>query len=387
MKLKYIFISAALAAMSLSSCHKSTDNHEHDEDDHDHDHTSEVAEAKGGNHNSEEIIFSPEKAKKFGVTTLIVQPTTFNKVIKVSGEITGAPENSFTVVARSAGIVKISSNITPGLKVKAGSTICTISSDNIVGNESNEKTKIEYQTAKRELDRITPLFKEKIVTEKEYLTAKEIYAKAQLAHQNTRSGSVAKSEIAGVVSKLLVKDGDYVEIGAPIGIISKNTKLILRADLPDSYYSEASSITTANFKTSYSNSINELKSLNARLISNSAVAQTTPGYVPIYFEFNNNGSFIVGSYAEIYLIGSAKSKGIVVPIQSVTEELGKYYTYIQIDKEGYEKKLVTIGENDGKSIEILSGLSAGERVVTNGAVFIKLAANSGKVPEGHSHSH
>ena len=40
---------------------------------------------------------------------------------------------------------------------------------------------------------------------------------------------------------------------------------------------------------------------------------------------------------------------------------------------------------DGKRIEITSGLAKGEEVVTEGAVYVKLAGNSGVVPEGHHH--
>ena len=52
----------------------------------------------------------------------------------------------------------------------------------------------------------------------------------------------------------------------------------------------------------------------------------------------------------------------------------------------YTKKEVKIGVNNGIFVEILSGVKEGEEVVTEGAVLVKLAAQSSAVP-GHTHDH
>lgn len=53
----------------------------------------------------------------------------------------------------------------------------------------------------------------------------------------------------------------------------------------------------------------------------------------------------------------------------------------------FRKIPVTIGRSDGSRREILSGISAGDRIVARGTTFVRLAESSGAVPEGHSHSH
>ena len=60
---------------------------------------------------------------------------------------------------------------------------------------------------------------------------------------------------------------------------------------------------------------------------------------------------------------------------------------VKLDEECYEKRLVTIGNSNGDEIEILSGLTRKDEVVTKGAIIVKLAESSGAVPEGHSHNH
>ena len=47
---------------------------------------------------------------------------------------------------------------------------------------------------------------------------------------------------------------------------------------------------------------------------------------------------------------------------------------------------MTLGESDGERIEIKSGVKAGDRVVTRGAIQVKLASASNAIP-AHNHNH
>ena len=55
-------------------------------------------------------------------------------------------------------------------------------------------------------------------------------------------------------------------------------------------------------------------------------------------------------------------------------------------KIGYKKQEVTLGADNGKEVQILSGLKAGDKVVTKGAYQVKLASASNAIP-AHSHEH
>lgn len=68
------------------------------------------------------------------------------------------------------------------------------------------------------------------------------------------------------------------------------------------------------------------------------------------------------------------------------EEQGLYFVYLQLDEEGYKKQEVTLGASNGKKVQILTGLKAGDRVVTKGAYQVKLASASNAIP-AHSHEH
>lgn len=78
---------------------------------------------------------------------------------------------------------------------------------------------------------------------------------------------------------------------------------------------------------------------------------------------------------------------ISVPRTALTEEEGVYFVYIEVSPEHFRKQRVETGLSDGVSTEIVEGLKGGERIVVKGATLLKLAANSGKAPQGHTHNH
>ena len=96
---------------------------------------------------------------------------------------------------------------------------------------------------------------------------------------------------------------------------------------------------------------------------------------------------IPGSFAEIYLISAPIEQALTLPLTALTNEMGLFYVYVQLDEEGYRKQEVSVGMNDGKQVQILKGLHPGERVVTRGAYQVKMASASGTIPHGHSHEH
>ncbi len=377
MKTKHILL--ALWSLIMCACAPSAQDdglgHHH------HDHGSHAGQ-------SDEIVLKPSDAKRFGVYSKMVKPQQFNEILKVSGQIVSAPNDQSVVSASSSGIVSYTSGIVEGKKVSIGTAVASISAKGMVGGDANEAALIAYEAAKRELDRITPLHEEGIVSTKDYNAAKQTYEQAKAAYSGNSTGSTATASTTGVVTRLIVKQGEYVEAGQPIAVISGNTRLTLRADLPERYYNFLPTITTANFRASYSDEIISLDDVNGKLVSSSAVAASDqPGYIPVYFTFDNNGIAVPGAFVEVYLIGSTRQGAIVLPIDAVTEQQGKHYVYVKLDDECYEKRMVTLGHSNGKEVEILSGLTRKDEVVSHGAVIVKLAEASGVVPEGHSHNH
>ncbi|MCI8997975.1 MAG: efflux RND transporter periplasmic adaptor subunit [Muribaculaceae bacterium] len=339
-------------------------------------------------HDEDEIIVKPEDAKRFGIGVEVVAATPFNEVVKVIGEVLPVASDQAIVSAPTSGIVRLAGGITQGSGVTAGQRIASISAKGVTGGDPNEAAKVTLDAAKRELDRITPLYDDGIVTKKDYNDALQAYESAKTAYSRPAAGGGASSPINGIVSNMMVADGEYVEAGQPIATIARSTRLTLKALLPQKYISFLPLIETANIIPAQSESVISLKENGGKLLSSSVSGgNDIQGYIPVYFTFDNNGAVAPGSAADVYLIGNMRGATLTVPVSALTEQMGESFVYVKEDDHGYDKRNVKVGRNDGKRVEILSGIAEGDSVVTQGVTFVRLAETSTVVPEGHSHSH
>ena len=182
----------------------------------------------------------------------------------------------------------------------------------------------------------------------------------------------------------MITDGQFVDTGAPLAVISKNKKLVIRADLSQTVFSGINGIGSANFRT-LNGQVYSLGELNGRLVSIGKSAENTL-FVPVHFEVNNRAGLVPGTFVEVYLKTNAQTSALVIPASAVMEEQGTYFCYVQTAGESFEKRELQIGAQDGQLVQVLSGLEEGERVVTKGAYNIKLSTASGTLP-AHGHEH
>ena len=378
----------ALMALSACSCQSSANDHEHSSNHDGQDGDIHQSELEGEHdHHDGEITLHPEQAEILGVETTIIELKAFSPAIRVSGQLLPAQGEETTVSASSSGVISFAASAVMGGNVSAGQSIATISASKMVGGDSNEAAKIAYESAKAEIDRLTPLYESRIVTQSEYTQALRAYEEAKIAYNpSSESGSRVSSPISGVITRMLVTEGEYVEAGTPIATVGRNRRLLLRADLPQRHAASISQLTMATFRTTYSDRMYNTDQLDGSLRSSGGGATSENGYIPVVIEITNDGSLIAGSYCDVYLKGSATGERIVVPNQALTEQQGVFFVYQKIDEEGYLAKPVKVGESDGVYTEIIEGVAVGDEIVTTGAVMVKMAANSGSVP-GHTHNH
>lgn len=402
---KLIFL-GVLVALSLGSCNSRSadthDGHNHETENHDHEAElhEEADEHDGHNHEAEEghsagsgeIVLPPAKAKAAGVEVNTVEPGTFHQVIKTSGQVLAAQGDESVAVATVAGVVSFrNKNVVEGMQVGKGSPLLTLSSQNMAEGDPVQKARIAYEVSKKEYERMKALVASKIVSEKEFAQAKQAYENARISYEavarnHTPQGQTVTAPIGGYVKSLLVKEGDYVSVGQPLVSITQNRRLFLRADVSEKYYNALPSVASANFSTPYNNKVYSLTDLNGRLLSYGKASGEGSYYIPVTFEFDNKGEVVPGSFVEIYLLTKPMEGVISVPRSALTEEQGSFFVYLQIDEECYRKQLITLGVDDGERVQVLTGLHAGDRLVTKGAYQVKLAGATNAIP-AHSHEH
>ena len=400
--MKKISIMWVLCAYILAGCQSHTVSHdEHDHEaheheaghvhDHDHEHEHTADEHTGETH-AGEIAFKKAQAEAVGLQTRKVTPGAFTNVIKASGRVLAAQGEESTIVATVPGVVVFGKlPFIEGTAVRKGQPILNLASSNLSEGNVAIRTQSAYEKAKKEYERMQSLIGDKIVSAKDFEQARLNYENAKTAWEavkgkQTSDGVSVVAPQNGYLKNLLVKEGDYVSVGQPLATVTQNNRLMLRAEVSEKYYQSLPVIRSANFRTPYDDQTYQLSELHGRLLSYGKSSDANAFYIPVTFEFDNKGAIIPGSFVEIYLLTAPMENVISVPTSALIEEQGIYSVFVKEHEEAYRKVPVTLGADNGKEVQILSGLKAGDEVVTEGAYQIKLASASNAIP-AHTHNH
>lgn len=421
MKKIFIPILAVAVTLLLGGCGGSTgashseEQHDHSEHAeagaHDHAHHSEEEEHAHADHPeseehahadahgaeettavSDEITFPAAQAARTDFKVETIEPTEFHRVIACTGRILAATGDEAAVAAPISGIVSYNGKLALGSSVSRGRALFTISSKGLATGSQVDKITAAYRQAEAEYRRLEKLVDDRIVSRSDFETAESEYLKAKAEYDavvgtSSEKGTGVVSPISGYVTSLSVGEGDYVEMGQPLAVVSQNRRLQLRVDLPQRYYRELRSVRSADMVDPATGESYSLSDMGGRLLSVGRLADEGSTLIPVTFEFDNRNDIPQGAIVEAYLIGEPVHDALVVPVTAITEAQGIYYVYVQLDEECYQRREVTLGARDGSNVQLLSGIEAGDRVVTRGAVSVKMAAASGAIPHSHSHNH
>lgn len=409
MKKIFFFGIALMGTMLLGACHSdhAHDGHDHSAEEHNHEaegHDHE-AEADGHSHeadehdhdadehagHSAEITFTEAQAKAAGLRLVTVEPGEFAEVVEVTGRLLPAQGDEATVSATMAGIVsQATKNLADGAAVRQGQPLFVINASAMADGNPAAAARAELEAARKALARAEQLAAEKLLPQRELDEARSRFRTAEAAARSlgneTRTRAVA-APFTGYVKEVLVRPGDYVQPGQPLATVTQSQRLQLSADLPERHFALLPQIKDATFRLSYESegTAHCVSEMGGSLVSKGKASSATGFSVPVTFELPNRGRLVSGSFAQVYLQGATRKGVITVPNEALTEAQGLFFVYVQIHPERYQRQEVTIGATDGRRTEIRSGLTAGQRVVAQGATQVRLAANATVIPEGHSH--
>jgi len=342
------------------------------------------------------VVFTKEQSWKIDFAT--EQPTEepFGQVIKTTAQVQSAQGDEVLVIAKTNGVVMLSAkNVLEGSMVSSEQVLYSISGSGLANNNSAVRfmeAKNNFENAKSDYERATDLAKDKIVSEKELLNSKNQYVNAKLIYDNLDKnfnslGQSVTSPMNGFVKHLFVQNGQYVEAGQPIVSISQNEMLMLHAEVQQKYAPIIASIYSANIRTLHKDKIYTLEQLNGKVISFGRNANNDNYLLPVNIQIDNLDNFVTGSFVELYLKTITNDKALTISNSALLEEQGNFYVLVQITPELFEKREIKLGATDGLKTEILKGITRGERIVTTGAIFIKLAMATGTLDAESGHNH
>lgn len=379
-----------VSPLAFSSCGSHNhDDHENETKEHTVGHADNQTKETEEGSKAGAIHMEPEDAQRYGVAVVDIQRGVFKEAVKTAAEILPSSTDMATASASTSGVVQLAQGITQGSSVKAGQTIARIKGSGISGGDANAAGKAALDNAKRELDRVSPLLEDGLITKKEYNDALAAYNSAKAAYSPQAASGVVTAPRSGVITSIPAGEGAFVNTGDPVALISGSGRLTLRALLPVKHASLLPMLSGVVITPHGSEGTSvDLSQFGGKLLSSTSAASTeAPGYIPVYYSFDNSAPVVAGSAAEVFLLGGNRQGVISVPLEALSEQLGEKFVYVKTGEHEYEKRHVSTGASNGMDVEVLTGLKQGEKVVVKGTSFVRLAEQSTVVPEGHSHSH
>lgn len=340
--------------------------------------------------------FTKEQSWKIDFATEMPKVEPFGQVIKTTAQVLSAQDDEILISAKTNGVVKFSSeNLLEGKSVSYKQILFSIQGDDLANNNATVRfveAQNNYEKASADYNRSKELAKDKIVSEKDLLFAKNQYENAKVIYDNlsknfNKSGQSVSSPLNGFIKQLFVKNGQYIEAGQPIATISQNKTLLLKAEVQQKYSSILNTINSANIRTLYNNKTYTFDQLNGKIISFGKNTNNENYMIPVHVQIDNKEAFVSGSFVELYLKTISNINAITIPNAALMEEQGIYFVFIQLTPELFEKREVKVGGTDGLKTEILKGISPQERIVTLGAISVKLAQATGTLDAHSGHNH
>jgi membrane fusion protein, heavy metal efflux system len=357
------------------------------------------------------ITFLKESQWKIPFATAWAEERPMSKEMEIASTVEPAAKDQLTVGAPTGGRFFHNPKLAlaEGLRIKSGDVLGTIA-PTVAGDDYSrlqfavEEARIEQEQTKREIARVEPLVAQNLLPEKRLIelrneldsqTARVDSASARLNRVVAPGGTgglVIKSNLDGIISQVLVPNGEPVEAGAPLVRIGGTAHLWIRAR----FVAKPASLFVDPKPTAVRLSSNErvnLEALGATFLSSLPVVDTTSRIatwivdVPPQSDTQTSlGSPDLRPGASVVLavrFGTPQTL-LAVPRDAVVEINTRPYVFVQIDGEHFEKRAVTVGQTDGDFVHIASGLKKGDRVVTRGGFDIHLASLMGTI-ESHRH--
>lgn len=349
-----------------------------------------AAAAREAAHDPDEIILDAGQAARAGVRTEKVVRGPFRETLACSGIITTSPSDIEVISAPVAGVVSpVDGRVVANSPVKSGQPLFRVSSGTLASGDAVAKARIAYEQAEADFKRIDALLADKLVTQSDWLDAQGEYLRAKAEYDPVREsdgrGTVVHTPAAGYVLGVSVAPGDYVEMGSPLATIARKGRMQLRALVSQRYFDAVGTFDDAAFSVPGRETVHRVSRLGGSLLAAGRAVDPGTAMIPVIFEMDAAGLFADGSYADVVLLGRERPDVVSVPLPALTERQGLYFVYLRTGEDVYVRREVRPGGDDGERVEILEGLSGGEDVVVSGAVHVRMAGESGGIPQGHTH--
>ncbi|TSA52753.1 MAG: efflux RND transporter periplasmic adaptor subunit [Nitrosomonadaceae bacterium] len=337
-----------------------------------------------------------EMLKSIGVEIRTAGPAMIKPTLKLPGEIVFNPDSIVQVVPRLPGVV-VAVNREPGQQVQKGEVLAVIESQVLADLRS------QYRAAQRRLvlarityEREKQLWEEKISAKQDYLAAQLVMNEAEIVSDLTSE----KLRALGVqpTTDLQAKNLTRYEIRAPISGLIVARVIALGTVLKE----DVTIFTVANMSTVWAEITVYPKDLAVIRLGQKATvratalnaesegvvsyigalvgAQTRTAKARVIVD-NKEGRWLPGMFLTVELVAEEIEVPVAVSADAIQKlhdwsvVFGRYGSY-------FEARPLELGRSDGRMVEVLKGLAAGEQYAAGNSFAIKAdLGKAGALPD------
>jgi membrane fusion protein, heavy metal efflux system len=314
--------------------------------------------------------------------------------VAAPGEILPAAGRHAQVSAPLSGLIElagIEAALAPGVRVRRGQRLAVITPSIGEGGSSLAAARRELREAEDEFNRAKRLYAAEAIPQRRLHeaetrldAARETLGGLGGASATDEQGRLEiRAPLDGVIVEQNVVAGSRVEAGQHLLTVVDPAVVWLRVRVPAGQSASVHRTSGAWFQPEGS----EQRFHTTRVLSVGTVLDSVSRTIPVLFEVRNADRVLtVGSLAEVEIETGTRATGVAIPLSAVLDEDGRPVAYVQVSGEEFEKRDLVLGGRDGTHALVMSGIAAGERVVSGAAVQVRLASLSTSVP-AHGHEH
>ncbi|WP_299323958.1 efflux RND transporter periplasmic adaptor subunit [uncultured Maribacter sp.] len=307
---------------------------------------------------------STENTSATRVKGMVLHPQKFNDNISLSGTIEA--NEQIEIRSEVSGVVE-SINFKEGSKVAQGQVLFKVNDIELQAQLSKVRT--AQKLASENERRAKLLLEKQAISQEEYEIVSADYQSASAESQLIQaqlSKTIVRAPFSGTIGLRSISKGTYVTPVTPIAKLVNTSKLKITFSIPEKYTSQVTvgsnlTFTTSDSKATYQAKVYAIEpevEIATRTLKMRAIAE------------NKEGKLYPGTYANVMLPLESIDNALMVPSESlIPVQNGKR---IFISEGGKAKEIaVEIGARTGNEVRVLTGLKAGDTILTYGVMALK----------------
>ncbi len=332
-------------------------------------------------------------AQRARVQSLPVALTPYYQTINTTGTVAFDADQSTSVLSPISGPVT-TILVQPGAAVGKGQALAYVSSPDFAAAVAGyRKALATYTNARRVADLDDQLFKNDAIARRDLEQAQTDATNAQAdvesalgqlralgvdpqaAMAANAAGQaiqgVIRAPIAGTVVEKLITPGQLLQAGTTacftIADLSKVWVMgnVFSSDLEHVQVGDRVTVTTSAFPTPFPGTVDYI----AALVDPNTKATQVRILVP-----NPAHELKRDMYVNVSIQSRRREQGLLVPVAAVLrDDDNQPFVYIDQGNGSYLRRSIVLGERVGDQYSIASGLATGDRVVSNGGLFLQFA--------------